>query len=378
MKLIINTSNIIIGGGIQVSLSILNELLKYSSNEYHVFISPKVASQINSKNFPSNFHFYNFKLSPASIFTRKKVISELDRLESEICPDAVFTVFGPSYWKPKNLHFSGFADGWCYTPNSIAFKKLTFIEFIKVKLLIFYKNYHIKNSSDFIFVETQIAKNNIIKNLKIKKDIIFVVGNTYNKFFDKFFIQKPVKKNNQTFKLLTLSSYFVHKNLEIIIDVLKVLNKKSKKSFIFYLTIDEKVFKSIFGDTKEIINLGPQTSADCPRLYQNVDALFLPTLLETFSASYPEAMKMKKPILTSNLDFAKDICDNAAMYFCPTSAEDIADKIIKLSNDKKLYNELVKRGAKRLKKFETAETRVSKYLSILNTKISNKEKISKK
>ena len=89
-------------------------------------------------------------------------------------------------------------------------------------------------------------------------------------------------------------------------------------------------------------------------------------------------MKMKKPILTSNLDFAKDICDNAAMYFCPTSAEDIADKIIKLSNDKKLYNELVKRGAKRLKKFETAETRVSKYLSILNTKISNKEKISKK
>ena len=92
--------------------------------------------------------------------------------------------------------------------------------------------------------------------------------------------------------------------------------------------------------------------------------MFLPTLLETFSASYPEAMKMKKPILTSYLDFALDICGDAALYFDPTSAEDIADKILMLSVDENLYQNLVSQGTERLKKFETPESRVKKYMEI--------------
>lgn len=37
----------------------------------------------------------------------------------------------------------------------------------------------------------------------------------------------------------------------------------------------------------------------------------MPTVLEVFSATYPEAMAL--PIVTSDLDFARDICDNAYM-----------------------------------------------------------------
>ena len=90
--------------------------------------------------------------------------------------------------------------------------------------------------------------------------------------------------------------------------------------------------------------------------------MFLPTLLETFSASYPEAMKMERPILTSNLDFAIDICGDAALYFNPLDSYDIANKIKTLITDPILYQDLVEKGKNRLKNFETSTSRAEKYL----------------
>ena len=77
-----------------------------------------------------------------------------------------------------------------------------------------------------------------------------------------------------------------------------------------------------------------------------------------------EAMKMEKPILTSNYSFAADICGDAALYFDPLDAKDIAEKILKLKDDKKLYDELIKIGKERLKDFEASRSRAEKYLEI--------------
>ena len=94
------------------------------------------------------------------------------------------------------------------------------------------------------------------------------------------------------------------------------------------------------------------------------DALFLPTLLECFSASYPEAMLLKKPIVTSDLPFATTVCDNAALYFDPLDAEDIAKTLIKLVESSKIYNQLVERGKEQLRTFLTPQERAKKYLKI--------------
>lgn len=55
--------------------------------------------------------------------------------------------------------------------------------------------------------------------------------------------------------------------------------------------------------------------------------MFLPTLLECFSASYPEAGFMKVPIFTSDLSFAKTICGEGAFYFNPMDCKNIASVI---------------------------------------------------
>ena len=165
-----------------------------------------------------------------------------------------------------------------------------------------------------------------------------------------------------------------HKNIKIINKIIPLLNNINIK---FILTIDENSYNTLFPDKPEqVINLGPVSHKSCPSLYDQCDIMFLPTLLEVFSASYPEAMKMQKPILTSNYSFAKDVCRDAAIYFNPLEPKDIAEKIKKIFSNKVLYQELIERGKKRLKEFETARTRAEKYITLCEkiVKISNNKK----
>lgn len=107
--------------------------------------------------------------------------------------------------------------------------------------------------------------------------------------------------------------------------------------------------------------------AECPDFVDSCDALFLPTLLECFSASYPEAMLLKKPILTSNLPFATTVCEDAAIYFNPLDSIEIANKIAQLVSSPELIKDLQEKGERRLKSFLSPRERAKKYLDICKT-----------
>jgi glycosyltransferase involved in cell wall biosynthesis len=92
--------------------------------------------------------------------------------------------------------------------------------------------------------------------------------------------------------------------------------------------------------------------------------MFLPTHLECFSASYPEAMKMERPILTSNFSFATTVCHDSALYFDNLDPKDIAEKIKEVFHNEKLYNDLVNKGKKRLTIFNNSRGQAEKYLKI--------------
>ena len=163
---------------------------------------------------------------------------------------------------------------------------------------------------------------------------------------------------------MLISHNYIHKNLKIIRDLIPLLKSYKIK---FILTIDDVEFKKMFEDLSDhVVNLSPIKLNSCPSVYFQCDALFFPTLLEVFSASYLEALKMQKPILTSNYSFAKEICGNAALYFDPLNPKDIAEKIIRLVNDKKFKLQLIKNGKIRINHFETSRSRAEKYLKILD------------
>jgi glycosyltransferase involved in cell wall biosynthesis len=364
MKILVNTSNLVKGGAVQVALSFLEELKEWGTDEYFVFLSTAVAAQLDLNTFPSNFAFYHFPISPARLRTRWRIVRQFNELEREINPEVVFTVFGPSYWRPRSPHVMGFALVWAINPESIAYTRLDKFGLLRMKLINLYAKYFVKRDGDFFIGETNDVKERMVRYKWAVSDQVFVVGNTYHKAFSEDFEKCEIPIYPEEFRLITISAMYKHKNITILKDVIPYL-RSPKIRCRFYLTLPLDTFeREFYGCEDMVTNIGPVLINQCPSIYEQCDALFLPTLLECFSASYPEAMKMELPILTSDLDFAHSICGDAAEYFDPLNPEDIAWKIENIIKNADLRKELINNGKKRLATFPSAQQRARMYLDI--------------
>lgn len=369
MKFIINTTNLQSGGALQVAMSLLSEWTQaYSHHEFHVFLSPQLAALIKQQKFQDHLKFYYFNHNPTkSIWSIYNFHKQLSAIERNIQPQAVLSVFGPAIWKPRSPHLVGFANGY-YLFDDSKFIQETVLRNLFAKLKYYTRRTlllgQLKKEANKIWVETDLAKNKLSSASKIAEEKIMVIGNTYGGAFENSGMKKS---KNTKFTILFVSAYYQHKNFEIIPAVIKILKSRNIDCQFMFTLASEK-FQQIFKEDdvkKYIINAGPANPSESYKLYQQSDAIIMPSLLETFSANYPEAMKMQKPILSSDLPFAKNICGDAALYFDPKNAVDIANKISELIENKKLQEELINEGQQVLKTLETPAGRALKITTLL-------------
>lgn len=368
MKVILNATTLTVGGGVQVGASVISELRTSLEHTFLVLLSPAVAKAIAGIKFPKNFSFHVLD-SPASLRTRSIIVERMGHLEAEFEPDFVLTIFGPSYWRPKAYHICGFALGWFIMPESPAHKKLSFVQKLKNWLIKKYKWRHFLNECDALWCETADVRRRLNLTFNFPVEKISVVGNTYNANFAKYYDEGVPGCTNDVdvFKMVTISAYYPNKNLEIIKRVIPYLVGKIK--FRFILTIPTEDFDRIFSveERNFVVTVGPIEPKHCPAQYIESDAVFLPTLLECFSATYPEAFVMRRPVLTSNLSFATSMLGDAAVYFDPEDPEDIANKILSVQGDRNLYDCQVRKGLRKLSDFTSAAKRAEELLSLGST-----------
>lgn len=369
MNIMINCSNLKIGGAMQVSHSFINEIKDNLNHNFFIVLSNELYKKIDIDDFPPNFHFmeYSFKVNLLNIFFGYDKFLSAKEIQFDI--DCVFTVFGPSYWKPKSKHLCGFARPQYIYTDSPFFIQITFLE--KLKLL-FQKIIHLRDfriKTDVLVTENEDVSKKLSNQLPTK--LIKTVTNCHNQVFDNkdsCLNNLKINKEENEIVLITITSYYRHKNLEIIpkvIDEMLIIDPNIKVNFV--LTIKEgqlnvKIDKKI---KKYMTFLGSVDINECPNLYNQSDFLFLPTLLECFSASYPEAMISKTPIITSDLGFAKGICNDAAIYINPLDPKHIAKKITGIITNQNQRKKLIESGLERLKYFDNSKSRAKKYISIL-------------
>lgn len=370
MILLINTSTLSGTGVCQVATSFIYECRYFKNNYFHVFLSRTMCKNITRSDFGDNFIFYEISSHP--IYGIKGYIEKkrMKELEKKIKPDCVFSVFGPSCWTPHAPHLIGYALGHYVYPESPVYTLMTWRERTYRNLLKIFHRYFLLRDGDYYVCETDDVSERLCTFLKIKRDVVFTVGNGCNHYFLNFSSNNncilPAKNSNE-FRFLSLCSPYKHKNLTILNLVIPMLLKRRiSKDFKFVVTMDNDDYINNFSNIsrKYMINVGVLAPEECPQLYSECDALFLPTLLECFSANYPEAMYMGKPILTSNLSFATSVCGEAALYFDPLDPIDITNKIeIILSSENKI-EELIQKGLIKCKSFNTSFQRANEYINI--------------
>jgi glycosyltransferase involved in cell wall biosynthesis len=366
MKIIINVSSIYKGGAEQVANSFINECKGIPGNEYHIFLCENIKEQLNMESFSDNFCFYELDKRPGSgLINLVKTLRYFNQLEKELSPDFVISTGGHGYWRPDAPLVSGFNIPHYIYPESPYFDKIN----LKTKVIWALKKWihlYFHRKSDAIIVQTDDVKYRLGKLIP---DVpIHTVSNTINGTFldqKKYSNKLPVRTEGEV-RLLTVSANYSHKNIDIIKPVLDQLFSRGVYHVKFVLTLPHDVFKQFISNkySEHIMNVGPVPIDEVPSLYNECDVMFLPTLLECFSASYAEAMAMEKPILTSDLGFAHTVCGDAALYFDPVNSKDIAEKIIYLKDHPNVREQLIEEGLQLLKSLNTPRERAEKFIDI--------------
>ncbi len=366
MIFLINASNLRQGGGVQVAQSVCSQLKRFREHRFVIVLSELIDDTKIEFGDNAVVLKHVIKHDLKTIFTGRD--SYLDKLVEVNHVDAVLSIFGPSIWRPKVPHLCGFARAQLVLTDSPYYQRLTFKErftymiwkwlFKKCSVIFYTENEYISKMLPKIFGDVE----------------VFTVTNYYNQVFD---MPESWEKSRQLPRFegvtcLSVSNYYRHKNFDILVDAVRYLkDAHSDFKVRFVLTFDEGEMP-VPDDVKDaFLYIGKVGVDECPYLYEQADVMFMPTLMECFTATYPEAMRMEVPIVTTDLEFARGLCGDAACYYSAVDAKAAAEAIYKVATDEACRSQLIASGKVQLKKFDNYEQRAEKLIGIL-------EEISKK
>lgn len=123
---------------------------------------------------------------------------------------------------------------------------------------------------------------------------------------------------------------------------------------------------SVFKDDASGVGKGPQngrvvftgrlSDEEIAALYKNATALLFPSLYEGFGIPPLEAMYLGCPVLSSNIEPAREVCGDAALYFDPNSSAQMVQSIDLLSENPQLRSEMITKGGVRAAQFSWSKS----------------------
>lgn len=379
-KILLNATTNIIGGGVKNSALLVKMALLDNSFEWHFAISSQVADLLDDFGIDLDLpNIIVFKDSPARNRKSKK---KLKFLESTIDPDIVYTMAGPAYVKFKKKHVMGISNGYITHATWEAFmvfgswyKTLKFMSKVAVQSL------ESRRADNLIF-QTETARNNFNKRMFFSKSQTIVISNAFDESIINSFVgDKFNEEKNDTILIICPGADYLHKGFQFIPKIAKQIKKLKEKceEFKFILTLpDGKLWSLISKESKQlgveenIVNYGPYSYNDVAKIYEGSHIVFIPSLLETFCASYLEAILMNKPLVVSNRSFAREVCGSYAIYIEPKDFNATALELLKVMRTKFMTPEKYQMRQEILMKFGSQKERFDQIKSYLESLINNR------
>ena len=358
----INATNLKSGGALQVARNLLQVWHQSAPDHEFCFVAGPSLSQLQSDTQQVRVYVYPEHPRYGSLGS-KRFQEYMRQLERQLKPDAALTIFGPSLWRPECPHLCGFANGiYLFDQDDYILRNypLWRIAGVKYRVYRFALLRMLVKNADAFWVETEIAKDRLQSLPDFRNKEVFVIGNTYPKEL----VAHENSRRPGVPRLLFLSAYYPHKNFEILPHLIRILAEQNIRVQ-FVLSLPEAQFlplQQATTDSSYLDNRGPVPTSSLQAVYDDCDFVFIPSFLETFSSSFPEAMRCGKPIVCADRPYARTLCGDAALYFDPLSAAMAAKTIIRLISDTALQEQLRTRGFSKLGSMETPDSRAAKIL----------------
>ena len=177
-------------------------------------------------------------------------------------------------------------------------------------------------------------------------------------------------------RLAYVSLYSEHKNLNTLLKALPLLNRNGSAKFVLKTTVRPAWEGAAWTVTHQddlalgrqpdvapwVEFLGPLQAEQVEQLYRQSDVFVFPSFCESFGQPMVEAMAHGLPIVAADTAVNREICAEAALYFCPDSPEDLAERIVALGHDQALRQELCLAGRRRAATHFRWEDHVDRFL----------------
>lgn len=376
-RIFLNASTCVVGGGVQVSVGFLHYVhhrLDEIGWEVVVAASPQVYEQCKVLPDRPGWRLELITPSPASVLggwgSRRRIHQLVEEFKAQLC----FTVFGPSYLWLDIPEVSGFADPSVTNPNRHYLRNHPFGQKLNSLFKAWVKTIAVRRVRRF-WVETATAQAGLARRLGIDSALIEVVSNAVNRLF----VPHPGPPPPGRTRILHLTAYYPHKNHAFLLPVAKALRRLYPEfDFEFVVTLPQegkpwKELRACFnqaGLTDRLRTLGYLEVKNCPAAYRDCHVVFHPSLLEVFSATYLEAFAAGRPVVASDLDFAHEVCGDAAAYFDPISSEAAARALHHASTNQEQRHAMIEKGLARYGAFPSAGDKNHRLVTMINEELT--------
>lgn len=361
MRAVLNMLGFTSGGGLSVGLSVLKCLAEAAPNDRFLVLVPAVPAY-DRVAMPANAAKLVFEVSSAKRIRRFWIDHvRIPALCREFGADVLFSMsnFGP--YRAPCPHVVGIHLGYLAYPVWPIWERLSPRDRLLLRAQALYFSVVIAHV-DRVCALTATSAARMAEAFALASPRVVVVPNAATPdsrldLPDDPRVRERMMRHPARLRLCYPALGHAHKNHEVLPEVLRVLRLKfGIDDVAIFVTVEpgdssnaQRFLSAVdaLGLSHQIVNLGHLDQSAVPTVYRYSHGLLMPTLLESFSLSYLEAMRCGMPILTSNYDFAREVCADAALYFDPLDPSAIASVIARLASQPETVRHLQSRARER-------------------------------
>lgn len=377
MRFAIDATAITVGGGVTYMRNLLLALAQVDrENEYWIYLS---SHQTRLKlDLPLNFHVNRVQFPEPRVIWRvlwqqivlPSVLRQL-KIEVLLAPFEIAPLLSPCQIilgiQNPNPYF-GLPETGLDRIRLIALRVLTRFSASKASKVFFVSDYSRRLIAPMI-------------GLKEEKTAVIYHG-VDEQFFSTNLRLFPEAIETLTAEpyILSVSNVRVHKDYATLIKAFRYLLESTGQNLKLIIAgpiIDLRYFKGLedlvqrLGLMGYVDFIGEVPYEKMPGLYQRALIFVLPSLAETFGLPLIEAMASGIPVIASDLPVTREVCGQAAYYFRPGDALDLAQKLDILLSNQETRQALIQAGLLQARRFSWHHT-ASMLLELLTEVASSK------